>query len=61
MTKIEVNKDVCIGCGSCVSIAEDTFTFGEDGLAEAKEQEITEEVRDAAEACPTDAITLTEE
>ena len=59
--KIEVNKDVCIGCGSCASIAPDTFEFGEDGLAEAKEQEITEEVRDAAEACPTDAITLNED
>ena len=61
MAKIEVNKDVCIGCGSCVAIAADTFEFGEDGLAEAKDQEITEEVRDAAEACPTDAIELTED
>ena len=61
MAKIEVNKDVCIGCGSCVAIAQDTFDFGEDGLAEAKNEEITEEVRDAAEACPTDAIELSED
>ena len=61
MKKIEVNKDLCIGCGSCVAIAPDTFEFGDDGLAEAKEEEITEDVRDAAEACPTDAISLDEE
>ena len=61
MAKIEVNKDVCIGCGSCVAIASDTFEFGDDGLAQAKDNEITEEVRDAAEACPTEAIQLTED
>ena len=61
MAKIEVDKNLCIGCGSCVAIAENTFEFGEDGLAQPKEQEISEEVRDAAEACPTDAITLTED
>ena len=61
MEKIKVNKDLCIGCGSCVSIAPDTFEFGDDGLAQAKEEEITEDVKDAAEACPTDAIELNEE
>lgn len=61
MAKVEVNKDLCIGCGSCVAISPDTFEFGDDGLAEAKTQEITEDVRDAAEACPTDAISLDEE
>ena len=61
MGKIEVNKDLCIGCGSCVAMAPDTFEFGEDGFAEPKDQEITEEVRDAAEACPTGAIEVEED
>lgn len=59
--KVEVNKDLCIGCGSCVALAPDTFEFGDDGLAEAKDQTITEEVRDAAESCPTDAIQVNED
>ena len=61
MKKVEVNKDLCIGCGSCVAIAPDSFDFGDDGLAEAKTEEITEDVRDAAEGCPTDAIQINEE
>lgn len=61
MGKIEVNKDLCIGCGSCVAMAPDTFEFSDDGFAEAIDQEVTEEVRDAAEACPTSAIEIEEE
>ena len=61
MTKVEVNKDLCIGCGSCVALAPDSFEFGDDGLAQAKTEEITEDVRDAAEGCPTDAIKINEE
>lgn len=61
MKKVEVNKDLCIGCGSCVALAPDSFDFGDDGLAEAKTEEITEDVRDAAEGCPTDAIQINEE
>ena len=61
MKKVEVNKDLCIGCGSCVALAPDSFAFGDDGLAEAKTEEITEDVRDAAEGCPTDAIQINEE
>ncbi|MDO4975141.1 MAG: ferredoxin [Alphaproteobacteria bacterium] len=56
MAKIEVNKELCIGCGSCVSIAPDSFEFGDDGLAQAKTDEITEDVIDAKEGCPTEAI-----
>ena len=32
--KAKVNKDVCIGCGACTSIAPDVFEIGDDGLAE---------------------------
>ncbi len=61
MAKIEVNKDLCIGCGSCVAIDPDTFEFGDDGFAEAKKQEITDEVREAAEGCPSEAIQIIED
>ena len=60
MTKIKVNEDLCIGCGSCVAIDPDTFEFNDDGFAQAKQEEITDEVKNAAEACPINAIELEE-
>lgn len=63
--KVEVNKELCIGCGACQAIANDVFEMGDDGQAFAKEVEITEEmeadVLDAVEGCPVSAITKVEE
>lgn len=59
--KIIVDKDKCIGCGSCVSIAEDYFKLGKDGKPEIirkydeKDKDI---VKEAIDVCPTNAITL---
>lgn len=62
--KAKVNKDACIGCGSCTAIAPSVFEFEDDGLATAKSENITEEnkedVVDAAESCPTSAIEVEE-
>ena len=43
--KAKVNKDACIGCGSCTAIASDVFEFEDDGLAVAKNENITEETQ----------------
>lgn len=64
--KVKVNKDVCIGCGACQVIAENVFELGSDGLAEVKKdgkdikEEEKDDVRDAAEGCPTSAIEIEE-
>ncbi len=55
---VKVNKDLCISCGSCVAIAPENFDFDDEGLAEVKKNEINDDVKDAAEACPTDAIEI---
>ena len=60
MANVKVNKDLCIGCGSCVAIAPDNFDFGDDGLAEAISEEINDDVKTAAESCPVDAIDVEE-
>jgi len=53
-----VNKDKCIGCGTCIALASASFKFDDDGKAEeiipAGDDEQT--VRDAANACPVQAI-----
>ncbi|MBR2828686.1 MAG: ferredoxin [Bacilli bacterium] len=58
--KVKVNQDACIGCGACLSIAEDLFELNEDGLSHAKVEEVPEDKQDQAkeaiESCPTGAI-----
>lgn len=58
--KVKVNKEICIGCGACQAIAPDVFEIEDDGLAQAKDIEINdnikEDVIDALEGCPTSAI-----
>ncbi|MCI8777994.1 MAG: ferredoxin [Bacilli bacterium] len=64
MNKVIVNKEKCISCGACVGLVEEVFEFGEDDLAQVKEnvdfenmdKNLEEEVKDAIEGCPTDAI-----
>ena len=62
MKKAIVDKDLCIGCGACQAIIKDVFEIDDDGLAKVIcdpiKDEFIEEVTDAAEGCPTDAITV---
>ena len=57
MAKVEVDKNKCIGCGACTAIAPDVFEFDDDGLAKAVSNTVNEDVKTAAEGCPTEAIT----
>jgi len=58
----KVNKDLCIGCGTCASIAGDVFRIGSDGKAEvipgcdcAGKEELINQAKDA---CPVQAISV---
>ncbi|RNC29735.1 MAG: Ferredoxin [Candidatus Dichloromethanomonas elyunquensis] len=57
-----VEKDACIGCGSCPSICPEIFEMDDDGLAitlkEQVPQDLEESAQEAAESCPTEAIVL---
>lgn len=63
--KVEVNKDLCIGCGACQAIANEVFEIGDDGQAFVKAPVITEEMEEetleAVEGCPVSAIVKVEE
>lgn len=58
--KVIVDKDLCIGCGACQAICPDVFEINDDGLSEVVESVIQdknkEEVVEAIESCPTEAI-----
>lgn len=61
--KIKVNEDACIGCGACMAICDEVFEMNDEGLSVAKTNEVTDEeikeqVKDAAESCPTSAIKI---
>lgn len=73
--KVKVNKDACIGCGACAAICDEVFELDDDGLSEVKihnentdnneeavsvKEELQDEVRDAADSCPTGAIIIEE-
>ncbi len=54
---VSVDKELCIGCGSCVAICPEVFELGDDGKAQVKEGGEAECAKEAAEACPVEAIT----
>lgn len=58
--KVKVNQDACIGCGACMSIADNVFEMDDQGLSKTKVNEVPEADVDAAkealESCPTGAI-----
>ena len=64
MKVAKVNEDLCIRCGACVSMCE-VFEFGDKDVAEAVKnpvpKDLEDEAMDAADACPTGAITIDEE
>ena len=62
--KVKVNQEACIGCGACTAIAEDVFELNEEGLSQPKMTDVNEEekdqVKEAADSCPTGAIEVEE-
>jgi ferredoxin len=58
MGKVVVNEEKCIGCGSCVGMAPNTFDWNDDGKSTVKNTEVTKEAEEASECCPTGAITI---
>ena len=62
--KAKVDPDLCVGTGSCVSLCPNVFELGDDGIAKAKVDTVAaedeESCREAAQQCPTDAISIEE-
>ena len=61
--KIAVDRELCMGTGSCMVYAADTIGYDAEGKATINEP-ITDEldaVRAAVEACPTQALAIVDE
>ena len=64
MKVAKVNEDICICCGACAGMCE-IFEIGDKDVAEVVKnpipKDLEDEAIDAADACPTGAITIEDE
>lgn len=60
--EVRIDRDACIACGLCSAIAPEIFGEDDEGLAIVLEQpqEMTPELEEAVDSCPTDAISVEE-
>lgn len=58
--KVVVNRDSCIGCGACESIEPSVFQLDDEGISTVIEENLenadSDNLNDAVESCPTQAI-----
>lgn len=62
--KAFVDRDACIGCGLCTSICPEVFEMDDEDIAVVRANPVPAGVEDsaqeAADSCPTDAISIEE-
>ncbi len=59
--KVVVDKTKCIGCGTCVAIAPQSFKLeGATVVALEPLGDSEEQVKEAVDSCPVDALTVEE-
>jgi ferredoxin len=60
--RVEVDRELCIGSGTCELLAPDVFEVGDDGVARVLQpepgQSAEDAARDAVAQCPTGALRL---
>jgi ferredoxin len=63
--RVIVDEDLCLGCGICEGLAPEVFSMANEPFAEVLVDPVPEEfeeaVRQSAEECPEEAITIIED
>lgn len=62
MSKPKVDKEKCIGCGTCPALAGNTFRMNDEGKAEVYNEagDDPEIIKMACDSCPVNAISIEE-
>lgn len=62
MANVRIDKDKCIGCGTCSALVPAVFGMGDDGKATVNNPEgaSLDEIKNAASSCPVGAIIVEE-
>ena len=61
--KVVVDEELCTGCGLCVDTCPEVFEMGDETarvIADPVPEEAQSSVKQAAEECPVEAITVEE-
>ena len=63
MKNLIVNQETCIGCGTCVSLAQKSFKLNDAGKSQPINPPADDEatIKNAIDSCPVKAITWQEE
>ena len=60
--KVHVDFDRCASTGTCVQLVPDVFEIRDDGylylLDEEPDEELRDDILEAVESCPTEAISI---
>ncbi|HPE15124.1 MAG TPA: ferredoxin [Bacilli bacterium] len=63
--KVKVLENLCIGCGACQALEPDMFEINDNGVSECvakvENEEDLSKAKEAANSCPTNAISVSEE
>jgi len=58
MAKILIDDSLCTGCGLCASNCPEVFEVGDDGLAHVISQKCDCDLKEIADQCPVNAISV---
>ena len=63
ISKIKIDRDACVGCGSCAAMAPDVFEMDDENKSRIKDPKAADDatIQSAAQACPANAIWLYDE
>lgn len=58
MKTLVIDKNICIGCGTCAAISPKVFKMSDDGKAEVADQkaDTEENIQNSIDSCPVQAI-----